>query len=44
MDRALMIAAHTKKLLDEEQYLQKALPGYRDYQRCVRYRIVPGVW
>jgi len=41
---ALMIAAHTKKLLDEERYLEGALLGYRDYQQRVRYRILPGIW
>ena len=40
----LMIAAHVKKLIDEEHFLEITLPGYRDYQRRVQYRIIPGVW
>ena len=32
------------RLLDEERLLERALPGYRDYERCVRYRLLPGVW
>jgi protein-S-isoprenylcysteine O-methyltransferase Ste14 len=41
---ALMITAHIKKLTDEERFLETSLPGYRDYQQRVRYRIIPGVW
>ena len=32
------------RLLDEEAYLARNLPGYADYQRRVRSRLVPGVW
>jgi protein-S-isoprenylcysteine O-methyltransferase Ste14 len=32
------------RLLDEERLLARDLPGYTDYQRRVRYRLVPGVW
>jgi len=32
------------RLLDEEHYLARELPGYADYQRRVRYRLVPFVW
>ena len=32
------------RLLDEEQLLAKDLPGYREYQRRVRHRLVPFVW
>jgi protein-S-isoprenylcysteine O-methyltransferase Ste14 len=28
----------------EDQTLAEELPGYRDYQARVRYRLVPGVW
>jgi protein-S-isoprenylcysteine O-methyltransferase Ste14 len=28
----------------EDRTLQAELPGYRDYARKVRYRLVPGVW
>ena len=36
-----MIAA---RLLDEERYLSRNLPGYEDYCRKVRYRVIPHVW
>jgi protein-S-isoprenylcysteine O-methyltransferase Ste14 len=32
------------RLLDEEKYLTLNLPGYEDYCRQVRYRLVPGIW
>lgn len=32
------------RVLDEEKMLCAELPGYRDYQTAVRYRLVPGVW
>ncbi|MGH6684642.1 MAG: methyltransferase family protein [Pseudolabrys sp.] len=32
------------RLLDEERYLKLNLPGYADYCRRVRYRLIPGVW
>jgi protein-S-isoprenylcysteine O-methyltransferase Ste14 len=32
------------RLLDEEKFLAKNLPGYAEYQSSVRYRLVPGVW
>lgn len=32
------------RILDEEKMLTAGLPGYRDYQRQVRYRLVPAVW
>lgn len=28
----------------EDQTLQEELPGYRDYARQVRYRLLPGIW
>lgn len=28
----------------EERFLQRALPGYRDYMKRVPYRLLPGVW
>lgn len=28
----------------EERFLQRELPGYSDYARRVRYRLVPGIW
>jgi protein-S-isoprenylcysteine O-methyltransferase Ste14 len=32
------------RLVDEERVLAAELPGYTDYQRKVRFRLVPGVW
>jgi protein-S-isoprenylcysteine O-methyltransferase Ste14 len=32
------------RILDEERYLARELPGYDDYERQVRYRLVPFVW
>jgi protein-S-isoprenylcysteine O-methyltransferase Ste14 len=28
----------------EDQTLQDELPGYRDYARRVRYRLIPGIF
>jgi protein-S-isoprenylcysteine O-methyltransferase Ste14 len=41
---ALLLAALVWRLLDEESYLSRNLPGYTDYQRQVRTRLVPGIW
>ena len=32
------------RLLDEERFLSKNLPGYEEYRQKVRYRLMPGVW
>jgi hypothetical protein len=32
------------RLLDEERILTKDLPGYAEYRRRVRHRLVPCVW
>jgi protein-S-isoprenylcysteine O-methyltransferase Ste14 len=32
------------RLLDEERFLARNLPGYTEYQRGVRHRLVPFVW
>jgi len=32
------------RLIDEEWFLHKHLPGYREYTRKVRYRLIPFVW
>jgi protein-S-isoprenylcysteine O-methyltransferase Ste14 len=32
------------RLLDEERLLARELPGYREYQQRVRWRLVPGIW
>lgn len=32
------------RILDEEDFLRKDLPGYAEYMRRVRYRLIPRVW
>jgi protein-S-isoprenylcysteine O-methyltransferase Ste14 len=32
------------RLLDEEKFLSKNLPGYEGYRQKTRYRLVPLVW
>ena len=32
------------RLLDEERFLAKNLPGYVEYEKKVRYRLVPRLW
>ena len=32
------------RLIDEEQLLARDLPGYMEYQKRVRYRLLPFVW
>lgn len=39
-----MVPALIWRLLDEERVLERRLPGYREYQERVRYRLIPFVW
>jgi protein-S-isoprenylcysteine O-methyltransferase Ste14 len=32
------------RIFDEEKFLSSELPGYADYNRKVRYRLIPHVW
>ncbi|WP_438276837.1 methyltransferase [Nitrobacter sp.] len=32
------------RLLDEENFLARDLPGYTAYQQTTRYRLIPGIW
>lgn len=41
---AFMLPFLIWRLLDEERLLACELPGYAEYQRRVRYRLVPGIW
>jgi len=41
---AAMMPALIWRLLDEERFLAKNLPGYRDYCAKVRSRMIPGVF
>ncbi len=40
----LMIFTVLWRLFDEENVLKKNLPGYREYEQKVRYRLVPYLW
>ena len=40
----LMIPALIWRLLDEEEFLAKNLPGYSTYRNQVRYRLIPFIW
>jgi protein-S-isoprenylcysteine O-methyltransferase Ste14 len=41
---AVVVPAVVWRLLDEERFLARNLPGYTEYQRKVRYRLLPLVW
>ena len=40
----LILCALSVRVFIEEATLRKGLPGYGEYTRRVRYRLVPGVW
>ena len=40
----LFMGGFAWRLLDEETFLSKNLPGYTEYMRKVRYRLAPYVW
>ena len=39
-----VMAAIVWRLLDEERYLDRNLPGYREYRQITPTRFLPGVW
>ena len=39
-----MVPALMWRLLDEEKYLVRNLPGYADYRRATPYRLIPLIW
>jgi protein-S-isoprenylcysteine O-methyltransferase Ste14 len=41
---ALLLPFLLWRLVDEERLLTRDLPGYADYQKRVRYRLVPFLW
>jgi protein-S-isoprenylcysteine O-methyltransferase Ste14 len=41
---ALMLPALIWRLLDEENFLVKSLPGYAEYRNTVKHRLVPLLW
>ena len=40
----LWLGAIGLRVLDEERLLCESLPGYEDYRRNVRHRLLPGIW
>jgi protein-S-isoprenylcysteine O-methyltransferase Ste14 len=40
----VVLAVLVWRLLDEEAFLARNLPGYVEYQQKVRYRLIPWVW
>ncbi|HLN31698.1 MAG TPA: methyltransferase [Gemmataceae bacterium] len=41
---ALPLEAIAVRILFEEAFLRRERPGYAEYMRRVRWRVVPGVW
>ena len=41
---ALIMPALIWRLIREEKFLAKNLPGYPEYQKTVRHRLVPFIW
>lgn len=41
---ALIVPVLVWRLLDEEKFLEKNLPGYADYEATVRWRLIPKIW
>ena len=40
----LFMPAGIWRILDEERFLTKNLPGYAEYQNKVKYRLLPHIW
>jgi protein-S-isoprenylcysteine O-methyltransferase Ste14 len=40
----LFVAGIARRAVSEERLLERELPGYADYMKRVRRRLVPGVW
>ncbi len=40
----IVIGGLAWRLVDEERYLREHLPGYAEYTRAVRFRLVPYIW
>jgi protein-S-isoprenylcysteine O-methyltransferase Ste14 len=41
---ALMLAGYVWLTAYEDRFLQDRLPGYREYARRTKYKLIPGVW
>ena len=39
-----MVPVLAWRLLDEERFLKLNLPGYADYCRSIRFRLIPRIW
>jgi protein-S-isoprenylcysteine O-methyltransferase Ste14 len=42
--RGVVCGVIAARLLDQERYLSRNLPGYEGYYWKVRYRLIPHVW
>ena len=40
----VIMPALIRRLFDEEKFLARNLPGYVEYQKTVRYRLIPLAW
>jgi protein-S-isoprenylcysteine O-methyltransferase Ste14 len=40
----VIVAGLAPRAVFEERLLERDLPGYADYMRRVRYRLIPGLW
>ena len=40
----LLVPVLIWRLLDEEYFLKQNLPGYADYCRTIRFRLIPRIW
>lgn len=41
---AVIVPILVVRILNEEQVLERDLPGYREYEQKTRYRLLPGIW
>jgi protein-S-isoprenylcysteine O-methyltransferase Ste14 len=41
---AVIVPILIARILHKEQVLERELPGYREYEQKVRYRLLPGIW
>jgi protein-S-isoprenylcysteine O-methyltransferase Ste14 len=41
---SLYIPLMISRILNEEKVLARDLPGYAEYRRRIRYRLLPGIW
>jgi len=39
-----LLPALVWRLKDEEEFLARNLPGYREYQQSVHYHLLPSIW